>query len=279
VQPLDRPALKSRDVHSSVLAGSIARLRRHRIVQQTLRGKSQQPRVQRRGSFNAEWFTSQKRRRDIYSVHDPDGLTVELQFKNTKSWYVLDPRTTFMVWWDSLIPMLLLFTATVTPFEVGFLEPAKSASNTIFIINRVVDAGFIVDVIVNLFLGYKLSGTSLVVFNHWQILKRYLGHWFVVDVVSVLPFDTVALFMDTDHANIRTASRSLRLLRLLKLLRLLRMARVLERMKSSFGISYLQISMIKYFLVVLLTVHWTACGWGIVGSITIEAGPGESWVI
>ncbi len=39
------------------------------------------------------------------------------------------------------IILLLLFTATVTPFEVAFLE---TSLNGLFVVNRVVDVSFII---------------------------------------------------------------------------------------------------------------------------------------
>lgn len=45
----------------------------------------------------------------------------------------------------------LLFTAAVTPFEVAFLEEAKSSSDGLWILNRLVDVVFFGDIFLNFF--------------------------------------------------------------------------------------------------------------------------------
>ena len=56
-------------------------------------------------------------------------------------------RLTIFPFWDGVTTVALLFTVIVTPFEVGFLKAPTSVNdlNTLFFINRIVDAIFIVD--------------------------------------------------------------------------------------------------------------------------------------
>jgi len=44
-----------------------------------------------------------------------------------------------MTVWDSVTALALIFTAMVTPFEVGFLPSAESALEALFLINRLLD--------------------------------------------------------------------------------------------------------------------------------------------
>ena len=48
-------------------------------------------------------------------------------------------------YWDGLTSIALLFTATVTPYEVALLQPVF---DPLFIVNRVVDGIFAIDVLV-----------------------------------------------------------------------------------------------------------------------------------
>ena len=52
-------------------------------------------------------------------------------------------QNTFFQWWHAVLAVLLLFTALVTPFEVAFLHVSLSSINGLFVINRIVDAGFL----------------------------------------------------------------------------------------------------------------------------------------
>jgi hypothetical protein len=44
---------------------------------------------------------------------------------------------------DNVLAVLLLFTCCITPFEIAYLE---SGINPLFVINRIVDVGFLTDV-------------------------------------------------------------------------------------------------------------------------------------
>ena len=63
-----------------------------------------------------------------------------------------------MARWDVFILILMVFTATVTPYEVAFCE---SDFNVMYGINRFVDLGFIVDMVFNFFLGYINPKTNM----------------------------------------------------------------------------------------------------------------------
>jgi hypothetical protein len=57
---------------------------------------------------------------------------------------IIDPRTSFMKFWDGFVMVLLIFTAYVTPYEVAFLE---TRINFLFFINRFVDCVFFLDMV------------------------------------------------------------------------------------------------------------------------------------
>lgn len=51
--------------------------------------------------------------------------------------------------WDVLVVVLLTYTATITPFEVAFLE---TKLNGWFVIARFVDICFVIDMVLQFFL-------------------------------------------------------------------------------------------------------------------------------
>lgn len=75
----------------------------------------------------------------------PTGAMPPAQLVENKLSYL--SSMTLFPFWDSVTTVALLFTVIVTPFEVGFLKAPTSINdlNTLFFINRVVDAIFIVD--------------------------------------------------------------------------------------------------------------------------------------
>ena len=63
---------------------------------------------------------------------------MEEQLKR-KPCYIINPESPAMNVWDIVTALALIFTALVTPFEVGFLPSAESPLEALFLINRMLD--------------------------------------------------------------------------------------------------------------------------------------------
>ena len=93
--------------------------------------------------------------------------------------FVLDPTSKRMQQWDLLMMVLLLYTATVTPFEIAFIQ--TDPESLLFFVNRIVDACFILDMVFNFLLAYPSEDDGLWIVNHRMIARRYLHGWFIID--------------------------------------------------------------------------------------------------
>ena len=89
------------------------------------------------------------------------------------------------------------------------------------------------------------------VVEHRLIAKNYLTGWFIIDFVSILPFDTLGMVMESEDISQLKIFRIVRLARLLKLLRVLRSSRIFKRWESRVGMQHSTTTMIKWY--VLLT--------------------------
>jgi hypothetical protein len=109
-----------------------------------------------------------------------------------------------MARWDMCTSLALIFTVVMSPVEVAFLPAPTSAGDPLFMVNRVVDLIFIVDICVCFFTMYKLEtghSTQLMSANLvWEtrlrkIVRAYAKGWFAIDLFSVLPstFDFTVL--------------------------------------------------------------------------------------
>ena len=83
-------------------------------------------------------------------------------------------------------------------YEVAFLEAPESGWEPLFVIDRIVDCVFIVDIGLQFFLAYRSGGQldgARWITDHKQIVKHYLRTWFVPDLlsVSVSVFDIISL--------------------------------------------------------------------------------------
>jgi len=206
-----------------------------------------------------------------------------------RSKYVLSPagENEYVRHWETLCGLALLFVCIVTPYEVAFLE---TEVNALFIINQAINLIFIFDMGLQFFVMQEVRGRygTVHIFNHGLIVSRYLRSWFIIDLISIVPFDTISVAgtdedgsVDSDLSRLKLV-RSVRLLRLLKLVKLLRGMAVFERWEVSMNLSFRKLTLCQMALRVLVTAHWIGCLLGIVstfqGVACIEVGVPEGCV-
>ena len=109
--------------------------------------------------------------------------------KAYKGSLIIDPRKSkFMPTWDIVMIASLLFTSIVTPYEVTFVDEGACVT-PLFVVNRVVDGIFIVDLFLQFFMIYSVfdpeTGTRWIE-DHRTIVLGYLRGWFAIDLLSVL---------------------------------------------------------------------------------------------
>ena len=182
--------------------------------------------------------------------------------------------------WDGITGLALLFTVTVTPFEVGFLDP-PTRPDALWIVNRVVDVVFVFDVIFQFFImvprrseGSSAWGSGDDGVTRWETdLKvigcRYAKGWFTIDVASIAPFifDILPL-LNPEGGSTRGAKalRTIRALRLIKLLRLMRASRIFGRLKERISWSTASVTLITLTFQVIVLTHALACSVAIIAT-------------
>ncbi|CAH0373813.1 unnamed protein product [Pelagomonas calceolata] len=184
--------------------------------------------------------------------------------------------------WDVAICVALIYTALVTPAEVGFIHDRNKKTIqyywAFFACTQIVNLVFIFDVGLQFFLHYQdAQGTWIR--NHRRIIKHYLYGSFCIDFVSSIPYGALTLaFPAVGNAQ---ALRLLRLLRLAKLLRIIRSSRLVNRYRADMSVSYGVVQLVGFVLLAVLFCHWMACVWGFVGHFQVsnsEDFPHNSWM-
>ena len=134
------------------------------------------------------------------------------------------------------------------------------SSLVLFVVNRFVDLGFIVDIGFTFFLPYT-NAQGAQVKDLGLIARHYARGWLAIDVASILPFDTLtALSGSTSGPLAKLKSvRIIRLLRLMKLLRVLRGMRIFARLEARIEINYAMLSLQQFIVGLIMTAHWMAC--------------------
>ena len=203
---------------------------------------------------------------------------------------LIDPRTSkFLSVWDFLGSLPMLYTAIATPYQVAFLEPDANPATPRFIIDRIVDVFFVLDMILQFFIMFEAEPNGNpraqkdliqphdkqieMVKRFDQIAWNYLNTWFVVDFISVLTVavDTLPLVEEKVGLQIiESASgegavgegitkfrvlRLLRVVRLVKLVRLVKATRILKRWWASFALDFSTLTVVNCILGYLYFGH------------------------
>ena len=92
--------------------------------------------------------------------------------------------------------------------------------------------------------------------DHRLDLRPALRPRFIIDFVSVIPFDYIAEFSGSDEAANLAVLRLIRLARLLKLLRVFRASRLLQKWETRIAVSASVLTVAKAFIALIVIIHW-----------------------
>lgn len=98
--------------------------------------------------------------------------------------FILMPDSSLISFWNIVMMLLLLYTATYVPFKTAFVEDSPQYVNNI---EFAIDSLFFVDLVVNFISAYETNDKN-VEFRLSRISFMYLRTWFLFDVFSCIPF-------------------------------------------------------------------------------------------
>ena len=195
----------------------------------------------------------------------------------------IDPeRSKYIQYWDVLIVIALVYTATITPYEIGFIH-TDTEIDSMFVCNQIINGIFLIDVVLQFFLHYqqpKEQGGDWVR-NQRKIVRHYLHGSFAIDFISTLPFGAFSVegFPGSSTFKKLKIIRLMRLLRLTKLSRIARSSRLVSRYRAQISVSFGFLNLTGNIVLILVASHWIACIWGFVGHSSNPSGRLEnSWM-
>ncbi|CAM9289976.1 unnamed protein product, partial [Laminaria digitata] len=170
-----------------------------------------------------------------------------IQAKSVLNWSILDPRSPRMRSWKNWMFMNIMYTVLVVPWRISFNLPAQAFGLTL---SGIANVSFIIDTVLHFFTAVETE--SGLVTDHGIILRQYLSSWFIIDLVTCLPYTT--LLRDSIPASLRvlTPLRGLRLLSLLKVAKVYAMHYEVSPVAMSIG---------KTLVTVILAAHLLSCLW------------------
>ncbi|AWP20001.1 putative potassium voltage-gated channel subfamily H member 5-like [Scophthalmus maximus] len=160
---------------------------------------------------------------------------------------------TFKTTWDWVILILTFYTAIMVPYNVSF----KTKQNNLawLVLDSVVDVIFLIDIVLNFHTTF-VGPAGEVISDAKLIRMNYLKTWFVIDLLSCLPYDIINAFEHVDEG----LSSLFSSLKVIRLLRLGRVARKLDHYLE-YGAAVLVLLVCVFGLV----AHWLACIWYSIG--------------
>lgn len=199
----------------------------------------------------------------------------------------------FKAIWDWIILCLTFYTAIMVPYNVAF-KNKTSEDVSLLVIDSIVDVVFFIDIVLNFHTTFVGPGGE-VVSDPKVIRKNYFKSWFLIDLLSCLPYDVFNAFDHDEDVSVargvcvcvRVCGERSRvrcvcpqgigsLFSALKVVRLLRLGRVVRKLDRylEYGAAMLILLLCFYMLV----AHWLACVWYSIGRSDADSGLQYSWL-
>ncbi|KAG6576981.1 Potassium channel AKT2/3, partial [Cucurbita argyrosperma subsp. sororia] len=167
--------------------------------------------------------------------------------------WIISPMNSKYRWWQSFMVVLVAYSVWVYPMEVAFMDAIPK--RRLLIVDNVVDLFFAIDIFFTFFVAYIDHRTQLLVRDSKKIAIRYLSTWFLMDLASTIPFESLA-YLSTGKYDI---CLPFALLGLLRFWRLRRVKQLFTRLEKDIRFSYFWIRCARLLFVTLLYVHCAAC--------------------
>ena len=88
---------------------------------------------------------------------------------------------------------MLIYVALVAPYRIGF---GVDAVGHWLVFETAIDFLFMADVMINFRTGYYLEDEE--VMDSWRVAKHYISTWFLLDIVTCIPFDLLTATADAE---------------------------------------------------------------------------------
>ncbi|PIN04682.1 K+-channel ERG [Handroanthus impetiginosus] len=165
--------------------------------------------------------------------------------------YIISPFNPRYRAWEMFLILLVIYSAWISPFEFAFLAYRQDALS---IIDNVVNSFFAVDIVLTFFVAYLDSQSYLLIDDPRKIAIRYISTWFIFDVCSTVPFQSLSLLF-ADH----DGGLGFKLLSMLRLWRLRRVSSLFARLEKDIRFNYFWTRCTKLISVTLFAVHCAGC--------------------
>uniref|UniRef100_A0A7N0REK9 Potassium channel n=1 Tax=Kalanchoe fedtschenkoi TaxID=63787 RepID=A0A7N0REK9_KALFE len=165
--------------------------------------------------------------------------------------YIISPFSPSYRAWETLLIFLVIYSAWTCPFQFSFL-PCQHGP--LFIIDNIVNVFFAIDIFLTFFVAYIDTESCLLLDDPRKIAIRYISTWFIFDICSTMPLQTLSLLFTNQSSGI-----GFQALDMLRLWRLRRVSSLFARLEKDIRFNYFLTRCTKLISVTLFAVHCAGC--------------------
>lgn len=192
----------------------------------------QGPSLRRKSSKSSQESYQYSIEQEIQKIRDQVDRTL-----NSRVSCSINPHAGWHTAWDLFMVLLVCFVAISLPVELAYFRGNDDLPYAYWVWNRIVDAMFWIDLVMNFFVGIEDEVDGSIERDVKIIAKQYARSWFIIDLVSVIPFflldeEIGNWLMPTSEFDLNQQVQVLqlvRIIRVVKVVRLLRASRILKR--------------------------------------------------
>ncbi|MCL7033220.1 hypothetical protein MKW94_006329 [Papaver nudicaule] len=179
--------------------------------------------------------------------------------------------------WETLMAILVAYSAWVYPFELAFMSKSSphdaATKRLLYISEYIIDVFFGIEIILTFFVAYVDPNTRLLVWDSRKIALRYLKTWFLMDFASTIPFGLI-VYVCTDRHKLGLFYQSV--FGMLRFWRLRKVMQLFRRLEKDIRFNYVLIRCIKLVLVTLFFSHLAGCVYYILADTYPHSG--KTWI-
>jgi CRP-like cAMP-binding protein len=171
--------------------------------------------------------------------------------------FLFTPLGTFKTIWDIVIAFVVVVSVLVIPVQIAFLYDAFPGTD---IFNYVIVCFFGVDMIFTFRTVIEAPSNDAWIIDPHEIAMNYLKGWFLIDLISTLPFNVISMFTTVNNS-VLILFQLAKFMRLFWLFKMKRLAKAAEKFEDYLGLSPSLVKVVVLFVKVYFIVHWMACIW------------------
>ena len=214
----------------------------------------------------------------------PPKLLSQLWFTTKTS--VFHPSNPIKLKWDLFVGLVVIFSVVIVPWKVGFNIPS---TNAWILVDFLADTVFLLDMCLTFNTGfYEDLAEEILVLDRTRVAMEYIRTWFLIDLLSTLPFDYLVSAITTGTlTNIEGNGIELRLTKLARGLRLFRLAKLItmtvkvQRLHKAanhhMDINPAVLPLFKMICFIFYALHVLGCGWYFICTLD-ENAIRENWI-